>query len=139
MSLFERFHYKALRALREAEQVAIKCGNDYIGTEHIMVACVKNVGWRRRRQLAKQGITGHVLLEHIQALLAVKQPEEAPEPLKIEQPLPFTPQAKLAIEQAANALSPGTRQLVSVETLLTATIQTEDSIAHHLAQTYKII
>ena len=119
--MFERFTAQARQAVVLAQEEAVSLGHHYIGTEHLLLGIAAGAG-PGADVLQALGITRDAARERVTQLTARG-------PGKPAGHIPFTPQAKAALEQSLReALSLG-HEHIGTEHLLLGVIEDPDGLA----------
>lgn len=121
--MFDQYSEEALKLIDIARNEAHDRGNDYIGTEHILLAVLKDANGLTVRILEKMGIMiNEVLME-----VARRNPSRQ-DILKLEK-LPFTLRAKAVFDLAAQEAHSLGNNYVQIEHLMLALIREENGSA----------
>jgi ATP-dependent Clp protease ATP-binding subunit ClpC len=92
LSMFERFTDRARRVVVLAQEEARMLHHDYIGTEHILVALIREGGGVAAQALESLGITAEAVRQQVEEIIGRGQ-QEPP-----RGHLPFTPRAKKILQ-----------------------------------------
>jgi len=99
--MFDRFTERARKVMSLARLEAQRFYHDYVGTEHILLALVKEGTGVAAVVLKKMGVELKAVRDEIERTV-----ERGPQPVSQNQQLPYTPRAKkvleLALEEARN-------------------------------------
>ena len=99
--MFDRFTERARKVMSLARLEAQRFYHDYVGTEHILLALVKEGTGVAAVVLKKMGLELKAVRDEIERTV-----ERGPQPVSQNQQLPYTPRAKkvleLALEEARN-------------------------------------
>jgi len=117
-----KFTKIAQSALQEANEIAIECGHNYIGTEHILYGLAKEKDGIASKVLEEQGITEQAILEKIEELVGTGAVQSG-------QTLGFTPRTKRIIENAFREARKLGSDYIGTEHLLIGIMHEADSIA----------
>jgi hypothetical protein len=90
---FERFTDRARAALAQSESEARGLGHGFVGTEHLLLALFDAPDGLAAQLLGEAGVTRSTVEARILALIK-------PGPATEERKLPFTPRAKMAVQNA---------------------------------------
>lgn len=116
-----RFTKKAQEVLQRAQEAALKLGNKYVGTEHILLGLTLVSDSVAAKALESQGVTYHQVMEKIQSMSGGTSAYYIP--------ADFTPRAKRVVESSVQeAFRMGTGY-VGTEHILIALIRENDNIA----------
>ncbi len=118
--MLERFTARARRLLSLATQEAINLKHDYVGTEHILLACFFDGASLSAQLLRGIGVKEEVLREVISEMF--EQKKSAVEPA-------FSPQAKHALELAVQESVNMEKDYVGTEHILLGLLGDEESYA----------
>jgi hypothetical protein len=121
--VFERFTERARTVVVLAQEQARTLGHSKIDTEHLLLGLLGEQEGLAARVLASLGVRAESVREQVVAISG-----SAPEPSGSQQ-IPFTPEAKKALERALReALSLG-HDYIGTEHLLLGLVQDEDGLA----------
>lgn len=116
-----KFTNKAQEVLKRAQEAALKLGNKYVGTEHILLGLTLVSDSVAAKALESQGITYHQVMDKIQSMTGGASAYYIP--------ADFTPRAKRVVESSVQeAFRMGTGY-VGTEHILIALIRENDNIA----------
>ena len=117
----EKYTKKAFDVLQRAKEAAAKLGNEYIGTEHILLGLTLVQQSVAAKALEGQNVTYHQVMERICEMQGKKQ--------KFYLPLDMTPRAKRVVERSKQeAVRLGTNY-VGTEHILLALLREPDTLA----------
>lgn len=71
--MFEQYTERAARVLKQAGKVSKELGQNYVGTEHILIAILRDTGCAAAQLLAERKVEEKAVLELIRDLIS---PEE---------------------------------------------------------------
>src|ERR1700735_1580548 len=91
-SMFERFTDRARRVVVLAQEEARMFNHDYVGTEHILLALIREEGGVAAQARERLGITGEGLRQQVEEIVGRDQP--GPQ----RGHLPMTPRAKKVLQ-----------------------------------------
>jgi ATP-dependent Clp protease ATP-binding subunit ClpC len=94
LSMFERFTDRARRVVVLAQEEARMLNHDYVGTEHILVALIREGGGIAAQALQSLGITAEAARQQVEEVVGRGQTDPQ------RGHLPFTPRAKKTLELA---------------------------------------
>ena len=121
MTMQGKFTNKAQEVLKRAQEAALKLGNKYVGTEHILLGLTLVSDSVAAKALESQGITYHQVMHKIQSMTGGTSAYYIP--------ADFTPRAKRVVESSVQeAFRMGTGY-VGTEHILIALIRENDNIA----------
>jgi ATP-dependent Clp protease ATP-binding subunit ClpC len=92
LSMFERFTDRARRVVVLAQEEARMFNHDYVGTEHILLALIREGGGVAAQALASLGITEEAARQQLEEILGPGQPGPR------QGHLPMTPRAKKTLQ-----------------------------------------
>lgn len=116
-----KFTNKAQEVLKRAQEAALKLGNKYVGTEHILLGLTLVSDSVAAKVLESQGVTYHQVMDKIQSMTGGTSAYYIP--------ADFTPRAKRVVESSVQeAFRMGTGY-VGTEHILIALIRENDNIA----------
>ena len=116
-----KFTNKAQEVLKRAQEAALKLGNKYVGTEHILLGLTLVSDSVAAKALESQGVTYHQVMDKIQSMTGGNSAYYIP--------ADFTPRAKRVVESSVQeAFRMGTGY-VGTEHILIALIRENDNIA----------
>ena len=98
--MFERFTEKARRAVILAQEESRELGHDHIGTEHLLLALIREQEGIAGQALSEAGITLDDARKKVEELFGRGEPEPKRRSGKRWRPVPFTPRAKKTMELA---------------------------------------
>ncbi len=121
MTMQGKFTNKAQEVLKRAQEAALKLGNKYVGTEHILLGLTLVSDSVAAKALESQGVTYHQVMDKIQFMTGGTSAYYIP--------ADFTPRAKRVVESSVQeAFRMGTGY-VGTEHILIALIRENDNIA----------
>ena len=121
MTMQGKFTNKAQEVLKRAQEAALKLGNKYVGTEHILLGLTLVSDSVAAKSLESQGVTYHQVMDKIQSMTGGTSAYYIP--------ADFTPRAKRVVESSVQeAFRMGTGY-VGTEHILIALIRENDNIA----------
>ena len=118
-----KFTKKAEEAIAIANEIAVKFGHNYIGTEHLLYGLLKEGSGVAGKVLENQNISVEQIEEQIDIL--VGKNEEG----KIEDIVGFTPRTKRVIENAFREAKRVGTDYIGTEHLLLGIMREQDSVA----------
>jgi ATP-dependent Clp protease ATP-binding subunit ClpC len=128
--MLDQYSEEALRLIDIARKEAKNRGNDYIGTEHILLALIKDTNGLPVKILNKMGIMIDEVLKEIER----KSPPHQ-DVLKFER-LPFSPSAKVVLDLAVEEAHSLDNNYVAVKDLLLGLIREEKGLASELLRSF---
>lgn len=116
-----KFTNKAQEVLKRAQEAALKLGNKYVGTEHILLGLTLVSDSVAAKALESQGITYHQVMDKIQSMTGGTSAYYIP--------ADFTPRAKRVVESSVQEVFRMGTGYVGTEHILIALIRENDNIA----------
>ena len=123
--MFERLSTKAQKAIKLADRAAKYFGQEYIGTEHVLLGIMMEDTGRGAQELKAQKLTVDRLKAHIQELIK-KQMHDSWVPGR----LPTTPHLQNVIVQAIEQAQKLKHPHICTEHLLLALLKEKRSVAY---------
>lgn len=117
----EKYTKKAFDVLQRAKEAAAKLGNEYIGTEHILLGLTLVQQSVAAKALEGQNVTYHQVMERICEMQGKKQ--------KFYLPLDMTPRAKRVVERSKQEAVRLGANYVGTEHILLALLREPDTLA----------
>ncbi len=118
------FTDRVKKVMQIAREESIRLGNDYVGTEHLLLGLVKEGDGVAVAVLRSMGVDLEDLSTHIEKAIT-----SAGGMMTIGQLLPFTPRAKKVLEIAANEARAMSHKYIGTEHLLLALMKDTESAA----------
>ncbi len=116
-----RFTKKAQDVLTRAQEAALKLGNNYVGTEHILLGLTLAQESVAAKALEGQNVTYHQVMEQIAAAHRAEK--------TFFLPADFTPRAKRVVESSVREAVRMNTGYVGTEHILVALIRESDNLA----------
>jgi ATP-dependent Clp protease ATP-binding subunit ClpC len=120
--MYGRFTEKAEKAIAYSQQIAVKLGHNYVGTEHLLAGLLKEGSGVAARVLQSQGLTEQKVLEEIEKLIG--KGEEVG-----KQPSGFTPRTKRVLELSYREARRLGSTYIGTEHILLGIMKEGDSVA----------
>lgn len=117
----EKYTKKVFDVLQRAKEAAAKLGNEYIGTEHILLGLTLVQQSVAAKALEGQNVTYHQVMERICEMQGKKQ--------KFYLPLDMTPRAKRVVERSKQEAVRLGANYVGTEHILLALLREPDTLA----------
>ena len=117
----EKYTKRAFDVLQRAKEAAAKLGNEYIGTEHILLGLTLVQQSVAAKALEGQNVTYHQVMERICEMQGKKQ--------KFYLPLDMTPRAKRVVERSKQEAVRLGANYVGTEHILLALLREPDTLA----------
>ncbi len=118
------FTDRVKKVMQIAREESVRLGNDYVGTEHLLLGLIKEGDGVAVAVLRSMGIDLDVLTSNIEKAIT-----SAGGMVTIGQMLPFTPRAKKVLEIAANEARSMSHKYIGTEHLLLALMKDTESAA----------
>jgi ATP-dependent Clp protease ATP-binding subunit ClpC len=123
LSMFERFTDRARRVVVLAQEEARMLNHNYIGTEHILLALIREGGGVAARALESLGITEEAARQQVEEI--VGRGQEGPQ----RGHLPFTPQAKKTLQLSMREAIALGHAYIGTEHILLGLVREDDGVA----------
>jgi ATP-dependent Clp protease ATP-binding subunit ClpC len=121
--MFERFTDRARRVVVQAQEEAKALNHDYIGSEHLLLGLThKSIGGVAAKTLESLGIGLDTVRQRVEEVIG-----RGPEPPTGH--IPFTPEAKKALELSLREANHLGHQYIGTEHFLLGLIRGGDSVA----------
>src|ERR1700739_4275162 len=127
MSMWEPFTERARRSIVLAQEEAQRLGNNYIGTEHILLGIISEGESPAAKVLETLGVNLAKARQEVEAIIA--RGAEI-----VQQEMIFTPPAKRAIELAFEEARQLNHNYVGTEHLLLGLIRQGDGVAKRVLE-----
>jgi len=118
------FTDRVKKVMQIAREESVRLGNDYVGTEHLLLGLIKEGDGVAVAVMKGMGVDTDDLAESIERTVT-----SAGGMMTIGQMLPFTPRAKKVLEVAANEARAMTHKYIGTEHLLLALMKDTESAA----------
>ncbi len=118
------FTDRVKKVMQIAREESVRLGNDYVGTEHLLLGLIKEGDGVAIAVLRSMGVDLEVLSANIEKAIT-----SAGGMVTIGQMLPFTPRAKKVLEIAANEARSMSHKYIGTEHLLLALMKDTESAA----------
>jgi ATP-dependent Clp protease ATP-binding subunit ClpC len=129
--VFERFTPHARKVVVLAQEEARQLKHNHIGTEHLLLALLREEEGRAGRVLASFGITSEAARQQVVRIVAAGETESPDQ-------LPFTPRAKKVLELALReALSLG-HDYIGTEHILLGLAREKRGVACRVLLTFEV-
>ena len=119
--MFDRLTEKAKEALNYAEEAALEMGQNYVGTEHLLVGLIREKDGVAGKILEANNVTDEQVIEKIDALIGTGEPISGINP-------EATPRTKRVIENSYREARSMGHNYVGTEHLLIAVLRESESI-----------
>jgi ATP-dependent Clp protease ATP-binding subunit ClpC len=123
LSMFERFTGRARRVVVLAQEEARMLNHDYVGTEHILLALIREGGGVAAQALLSLGITEEAARQKVEEVVGRGQPG----PQKGH--LPFTPPAKKTLQLSLREAIALGHAYIGTEHILLGLVRAEEGVA----------
>jgi ATP-dependent Clp protease ATP-binding subunit ClpC len=118
------FTDRVKKVMQIAREESVRLGNDYVGTEHLLLGLIKEGDGVAIAVLRSMGVDLEILSSNIEKAIT-----SAGGMVTIGQMLPFTPRAKKVLEIAANEARSMSHKYIGTEHLLLALMKDTESAA----------
>jgi ATP-dependent Clp protease ATP-binding subunit ClpA len=118
------FTDRVKKVMQIAREESVRLGNDYVGTQHLLLGLIKEGDGVAVAVMRGMGIDTDELAESIERTVT-----SAGGMMTIGQMLPFTPRAKKVLELAANEARAMSHKYIGTEHLLLGLIKEGDGVA----------
>ena len=98
--MFERFTDRARRVVVLAQEEATALNHDYVGTEHILIALVRETGGVAAQAMESLGVTAEAARERVRVIDGPGKPGAPGQPGGKPGHLPFTPHGRMTLQLA---------------------------------------
>jgi ATP-dependent Clp protease ATP-binding subunit ClpC len=122
--MFERFNNRSRQVVVHAQEEARALYHGYIGTEHLLLALVRDHHGMGASVLESMGITEDQVRDRLRHYMPTVRAEDAP-----SGHIPFTPRAKRVLELGLREALQLGHDFIGTEHLLLALIREEDGLA----------
>ena len=117
-----KFTESAKNVIKYANEITLKLGHNYIGTEHILYALTKEKNGIASKILENQNITSESVLKQIEEIMGGTM-------LKSKKVLGYTPRAKKILENASFEAKRSCSNYIGTEHILVGIMKEGDSVA----------
>jgi ATP-dependent Clp protease ATP-binding subunit ClpC len=121
--MFERFTDRARRVVVLAQEEARTLNHDYIGTEHILLALIRESGGIAAQALESLGITEEAARQQVEEIIGRGQ-QDPP-----RGHIPFTPRAKKALQLSMREAIALGHAYIGTEHILLGFLREDDGVA----------
>jgi len=121
--MFERFTDRARRVVVLAQEEARMLNHDHVGTEHILLALIREGGGVAARALQSLGITEEAARQKVEEVVGRGQP--GPQ----QENLPFTPRAKKTLQLSLREAIALGHAYIGTEHILLGLVRVEEGVA----------
>lgn len=128
-----KFTDKARAVLRFSQNIATELGHNFVGTEHLLAALLKEGTSRASEALVEEGITYEYVIDSIRDEANISFEGKIPEGV-----LPMTPRTKTVIELSYNESQRMGAQFIFPEHILMAILREGESVAARLIRNLHI-
>ncbi len=130
--MFETYTEKAKKVLKEAEKVSRQLGQNYVGTEHILIGLLREKSCGASQLLAERKAEEETLLKLIQELIS---PERG---VALKERPEFTPRARRVLEEAKQEAERFKEEKTGTEHILIAMLKDVECAGSRLLNTMDI-
>ena len=122
--MLNKFQDKAQKVIALSESIAFELGQSSVGTEHLLLALLKQKDNKCRQLLEKEGISYTSMYDNVVSLFGKK----ANKPFYME----YTTTYKKVLENAITLSRKKQEDKVSIDSLSVAMMETTDCVAHEI-------
>ena len=130
--MFEQYTERAARVLKQAGKVSKELGQNYVGTEHILIAILRDTGCAAAQLLAERKVEEKAVLELIRDLIS---PEGN---VAVADPGGFTPRAEKVLKAAEQEAARFHERQTGTEHILIAMLKDVECAASRLLNTMNV-
>ena len=130
--MFEQYTERAARVLKQAGRVSKELGQNYVGTEHILIAILRDTGCAAAQLLAERKVEEKAVLELIRDLIS---PEGN---VAVADPGGFTPRAEKVLKAAEQEAARFHERQAGTEHILIAMLKDVECAASRLLNTMNV-
>src|SRR3984957_6536513 len=123
LSMFERFTDRARRVVVLAQEEARMLNHNYIGTEHILLALIRESGGGGAQALESLGVTEGAARHEVEEI--ARRGQAGPQ----RGPLPFTPPAKKTLQLSLREAIALGHAYIGTEHILLGLLREDDGVA----------
>ena len=120
--MFERFTDRSRRVVILAQEEARMLHHDYIGTEHILLALIRESGGIAAQALESLGITEEAARQQVEEIVGAGQPGPQREHI------PFTPRAKKVLQLSMREAIALGHAYIGTEHILLGLVRADDGV-----------
>lgn len=125
-----RFNKQVSAIMKDASKEAKDMGNNYIGSEHLLLAILHDTSSELSRTLAKQGVYYYQLKEDLMVLFGLKDKDVVQ--------IQITQVVDDILERASMLAEQRQQKNIDIESLTTALLQTNSCVANEILNRYDI-
>lgn len=130
--MFETYTEKAKRVLKEAQKASGQLGQNYVGTEHILIGLLREKSCAASQLLTERKVEEQTLLKLIRELIS---PEQG---IGLKEPPGFTPRARRVLEEAEREADRFREERTGTEHILIAMLKDVECAGSRLLNTMEI-
>lgn len=130
--MFETYTEKAKRVLKEAQKASGQLGQNYVGTEHILIGLLREKSCAASQLLTERKAEEQTLLKLIRELIS---PEQG---IGLKEPPGFTPRARRVLEEAEREADRFREERTGTEHILIAMLKDVECAGSRLLNTMEI-
>ena len=130
--MFEQYTEKAAHVLKQAKKVSAELGQNYVGTEHILIALLREGGCAAAELLAERKVEESTVEELIRQLIS---PEGG---VLLQERSGFTPRAEKVLEEAQLEAERFHEEKAGTEHILIAMLKDVECAASRLLNTMDV-
>lgn len=125
-----RFHKQVSIIMKDAAKEAKDMGNNYVGSEHVLLAILKDTTTSLSKLLAKQGVYYYQLKEDLMVLFGLKDKDVAQ--------ISITQVVDDMIERAGHIMEERKASVIDADMLSLALLQTNSCVANEILGRYDV-
>lgn len=125
-----RFHKQVSTIMKDAAKEAKDMGNNYVGSEHVLLAVLKDTTTNFSKILAKQGIYYYQLKEDLMVLFGMKNKEI--------NDIQITQVVDDVLERSSRLMKDAKKTMIDADMLSIALLQTESCVANEILLRYDV-
>ncbi len=125
-----RFHKQVSMIMKDAAQEAKDMGNNYVGSEHVLLAMLKDTTTTFSKLLAKQGVYYYQLKEDLMVLFGLKEKDLCD--------IQMTQVVDDILERSAELMHEEGKTMIDADLLATALLQTQNCVANEILVRYDV-
>ena len=130
--MFENYTERAARILKQAERISKELGQNYTGTEHILIAMLRDRDCAAAQLLEERKVEENTVKELIRDLIS---PEGG---VALAEPSGFTPRAEKVLREAQQEAARFHERLAGTEHILIAMLKDIECAASRLLNTMNV-
>ena len=125
-----RFHKQVSMIMKDAAQEAKDMGNNYVGSEHVLLAMLKDTTTTFSKLLAKQGVYYYQLKEDLMVLFGLKEKDLCD--------IQMTQVVDDILERSAELMHEEGKTMIDADLLASVLLQTQNCVANEILVRYDV-